>query len=105
MQEKYYITHQYDERYDDFFSHENIECPIEDIQDENDYYHASFCVGQLKCWEELFFNNHEAMRKINGVKNYFLERHNYHEIIFDMYEAFDWEILIEKCDRIHKENS
>lgn len=29
----------------------------------------------------------------------------YHEIILDMYEAFDWEILIEKCDRIHKENS
>ena len=125
LQEKYWITHNHckigedgKEHYDDFFFgeantrrssrprksslHESI-YGIEDIEDENDYYYASLCAGQLRCWEDLFYNNSRAMEKINQVKNYFLNEHKCCRIIQDMYDVFEWDMLIKKSDQIRQE--
>ena len=118
MQEKYLITHEYsDNHYDDLFFGQNnkrrAQKPrktglsenifgIEDIENEKDYYYASFCSGQLRCWEELFADNPRAMEKVNKVKEHFLEKHRCCSIIQDMYKIFDWNSLIEKCDQLRQ---
>ena len=119
LQEKYCITHEYEEgHYDAFFFvekskrrssrprktglHESI-YGIEDVENEDDYYYASFCAGQLRCWEDLFADNCRALKEVNRVKEYFLKEHNCRSIIQDMYEAFDWNVMLNKCDQIRQE--
>ena len=36
------------------------------------------------------------------IKKLFLEKCEYHTIIRDMYEVWDWNLLINKCDQIYK---
>lgn len=113
LQEKYWITHEYAENYEDFFFNEKIKRPgvngIEKINDENDYYHASFCAGQLRCWEELFADSSRAMQEVKCIKEQFLGEDKHEEdelkkITSDMYEAFDWDTMIAKSDQIRKDH-
>ena len=82
---------------------------IDRIEGEEDYYHIYRCVGKIRCWEEVFINHpieyygNQAAEHVKKIKKNYLERDRFHMIIKDMYEAWDWDIMIEKCDEILKQ--
>ncbi|MBO4461806.1 MAG: hypothetical protein J5749_02905, partial [Lachnospiraceae bacterium] len=80
---------------------------FDSIENDSDYYHAQHIAGKIRSWEG-FFNKFEdgyytkEKNTVARIKELFLERDKYHTIIRDMYEVWDWNMLINKCDQIYE---
>lgn len=105
-QEMYVVDHHSKDGYKDLFFRRNGAYSIEPIRNESDHYYAAHCAGKLRCWEEAFIKNpidsycDEEKRIVEKTLELYLCKHKYHEIIKDMYEAWDWNLMIEKCDEV-----
>ncbi len=74
--------------------------------DASDWYHAQHIAGKIRCWEDIFINHPifprcvEEAKQIERIKKIYLQKSDYHEIINDMYETWDWNLMEKKCDSL-----
>ena len=79
---------------------------VDPIRDSSDLYHMEHCVGKIRCWEELFINHpikincNDAKKQIKKIRTKYFCDSDYRKCICELYEIWDWNYMISKCDQI-----
>ena len=72
-------------------------------------YRAQHCAGKIRCWEKMFIEkpiygyDDKYKTIIEKIKKNYLYRSKHGEFVTDMYEVWDWNLLIKKCDKVMKD--
>lgn len=111
LQEMFIVEHHEQGSYRDvLYNKRNCSVRLDPIKNALDYYHAAFRAGTIRCWEEYFIANPIAVHNdkeskiVEIIQNCFDKQQPQHELFKDMYEAWDWDLMIQKCDRILIDN-
>lgn len=71
--------------------------------DEKDYSYAQYVAGTIRCWEDAFINHPVSLyctKEIEGMIKAKKDKYLCNKDIKDMYELWDWDEMIRRCDEI-----
>lgn len=79
----------------------NIDAIYDEDEGEEKNYKAQHIAGKIRCWEKLLTKgmlDEKSNCEVKTIKNYFWNDNNFSFLVKEMYDCWDWEMMLQKCD-------